>query len=84
MHEQALGRSGFVVDDLYRPLADEMEQVRTGSDLWHDWRDLHERMGWLWFDEGSLPDWVWFPRGGVNSLNEFEEKLAGVKQDAAQ
>lgn len=82
MHEQCQNRNGYSVDDLYRPLAEDMEQVRTGSDLWNDWRDLHERMGWLWFDEGSLPEWVWFPKGGVNGLTEFEAKLAEVKKDA--
>lgn len=80
MHEAAKARRGYVVDDRYLPLVSSMEQVRVGSDLWVQWRDLHEQKGWLWFDESDVPEWVWFPAGGVEQLNDFKEKLSEVEK----
>ncbi|WOC15456.1 hypothetical protein MP213Fo_09100 [Pseudochrobactrum sp. MP213Fo] len=78
MHEAAKSRRGYIVDERYLAVCDHMEQVRVGGDLWAQWRDLHEKNGWLWFDECDVPEWVWFPAGGAELLNDFKEMLSEV------
>ncbi|WP_265518953.1 hypothetical protein [Nitratireductor luteus] len=75
IHDKAAHRQGISVSPALQPLADLMEAVPVGSDVFEAWRRHHERHGWPWIPDPGGMRVVYFPRGGPAGLGELEAAL---------
>ena len=82
MHDRAANHGkGVEVSATLKPLAEGMEAVKVGTDLWRDWQAEHARRGWPWLPDPGRLEWVWFPAGGPGGLADFERAVRGLDHD---
>lgn len=72
LHAAARDRQHVSVSADFERLKSLCEAVPVGSDIWHDWREFHQRQGWEWLPDTGTMRVVYFPKGGPQRLGEFE------------
>ncbi len=77
MHGAAQFGRPVTVATALRPLAELMDKVLVGSELWEAWRLEHRLRGWPWLPDPGKHQWVYFPAGGPGALSRFEAALRG-------
>lgn len=75
LHEQARSHKVTSAEARFAILADLVEPVPVGDDLFKAWKDHDEAVNWPFVPETGRQPVVYFPKGGPQGLGVFEQSV---------
>lgn len=85
LHRAARDRRFEAIEPVYDGLAELMEPVPVGGDMWNRWEDWHAARNLPFVPETGDQPVVFFPKGGPEGLNAFKRAVdAATTTEAAE